>query len=260
MSERLRELTVDYYRMLYSGRCEAAMAAHLRPDYIEHQYTADFSRAGLCRYIAARRRENPQHDVVIHQVLSDGDFVFLFVEEKLSAAVDYARAELFRLSGEKIVEHWGSAVLDDKNRKNPNGTFDGSRVDRSRDYARRFAESFEALDRRGFDGQEIDTFETSRTPDYRQHSPKGGDGRQGLVDILSRAKAAGIRTMMTRFRTLCDGDFIVSHRLYETRPTHPLMNRIYTFDVFRVDAQGRAVEHWDVMDPVPTEALLERMR
>ena len=259
MSERLRELVANYYRGLYSGECRAAMAAYLAPEYREHQYSADFSREGLCRYVEERRRENPDHALVIHQTLSDGDLVFLFVEERLAAGVDYARAELFRLAGNRIVEHWGSAVVDDKNRRNANGTFDGSRVDRTKDYGRRFADQFEALDSRGFDGQEIETFEISRAPDYRQHSPKGGDGRHGLVEILSKAKAAGIRTTMTRFRTLCDGDFVVSHRLYDTRPTHPLMNRVYTFDVFRMDARGRAVEHWDVMEPVPSESLLQRM-
>ena len=118
---------------------------------------------------------------------------------------------------------------------------------------------FEAWDQRGFDGQELDVFDISRIPEYKQHSPKGGDGLDGLVSILSKAKAAGIKTSMTCFRTLCDGDFVVSHRLYDTEPTHPLMNRIYTFDMFRLDAEGRAVEHWDVMNPVPSADYLARM-
>jgi predicted SnoaL-like aldol condensation-catalyzing enzyme len=47
--------------------------------------------------------------------------------------------------------------------------------------------------------------------------------------------------------------------LYDSFPKHPLVNRINTFDLFRLNADGKAVEHWDVMEDVPTEDLLARI-
>jgi predicted SnoaL-like aldol condensation-catalyzing enzyme len=254
-----RRKAVEYYTALWAGDVDLAMDAHLSAEYREHQYVADFTRAGMARYVRARREAYPDHKIVIHHVISDGDYVFLFVEENLGDGEDFARAELFRVADGAIVEHWGGHVHDEKNRKNPNGTFDGPQVDRGVDYAARFGDRLEAMDRRGFDGQELEVFTESRPPEYIQHSPKGGDGLHGLIEILGKAKAAGIKTSMTCFRTLKDGDFLVSHRLYDSNPTHPLMNRIYTFDMFRLDAQGRAVEHWDVMDDVPEAKMLEKM-
>jgi predicted SnoaL-like aldol condensation-catalyzing enzyme len=259
MSSEMRDAVVAYYERLWSGDAAAAMVDHLGDAYVEHQYLADFSREGMLAYVTDRREAHAGHGVLIHHVLSDRDLVFLLAEENLGDSVDYARAELFRVVDGRIVEHWGSHVRDEKARKNANGTFDGPQVDRSTDYARRFAERFETFDQRGFDGQQLDTFAQSRTPEYRQHSPKGRDGLIGLVEILSGAKDAGIRTSMKRYRTLADGDFVVSHRLYDTKPTHPLMNRIYTFDMFRLDSEGRAVEHWDVMDDVPSADMLAKM-
>lgn len=259
MSESNRALVVDYYNTLYSRECTAAMERHLADNYIEHQYTAGFTKSGLRDYVTQRLEQHPAHRIIVHHVLSESDFVFLFVEEQLGGGVDYARAELFRLETGKIAEHWGAHVLDEKNRKNNNGTFDGPKVNRDLDYGRRFAARLEALDKRGFDGQELDTFYESRVPEYRQHSPKGGDGLTGLVEILSKAKQAGIKVSMSCKRTLADGDFVVSHRLYDTNPPHPLMTRINTFDVFRLNAEGRAVEHWDVMEPVPSADLLTKM-
>ena len=259
MSAKNRELARAYYTALYSPDHDAAIAKYLSDDYVEHQYTTGFTKAGLRDYVKGRLAQYPEHRVVIHHALSDGELAFLFVEEKLGGKVDYARAELFRIADGKIVEHWGSHVLDEKNRKNPNNTWDGPQVDRSTDYAKRFAAQFEAMDIRGFHDQELETFGQSRTPEYKQHSPKGGDGCAGLVDILQKAKDNGIKTSMTCYRTLTDGDFIVSHRLYDTKPTHPLMNRIYTFDMFRMNADGKAVEHWDVMDDVPDESMLAKM-
>ncbi len=252
MTAENRKLVHDYYTAIWSG-------APVAPDVIEHQYTANFSPQGLAAYIAARRAAHSAHQIIIHHTLSEGDLVFLFVEEKLTQGVDFARAELFRLENGKIAEHWSAHVHDEKQRKNSNGTFDGPKVDRSQDYAQRFGADFEALDLRGFDGMELETFAQSRVPEYRQHSPKGGDGLTGLVDILGKAKAAGIKLSMQRHHTLRDGDFLMSHRLYQTTPPHPLMTCINTFDLFRLNAEGRAVEHWDVMEEVPDPELLAKI-
>ncbi|WP_114951596.1 nuclear transport factor 2 family protein [Sphingosinicella terrae] len=258
-AEAQRHWVADYYVQLYSAGREAAMERCLADDYVEHQYTAGFSRDGLAAYVDQRLRDHPDHALLLHHILSDGPFVFLFVEERLGGGVDFARAELFRLEGGRVAEHWGSHVLDEKNRKNDNGTFDGARVDRRLDHARRFGARFEALDLAGFNDQQLDAFLVSRTPEYRQHSPKGGDGRDGLVEILTALKANGTWMTMRPIRSLADGNMLVSHRLYDTDPPHPLINRINTFDVFRLDGEGRAVEHWDVMEEVPSPELLERM-
>ena len=248
-----------YYAALWSKDCTSAMTQWLAPDYIEHQFTAEFSPAGLRRFVEGRLAANPGHRVIVHKTMSDDDMVFLLVEEKLGDGVDVARAELFRISGGHIAEHWGAQVVDEKNRKNSNGTFDGPQADRTVDHGRRFAARFLELDRRGFDGQEIECFYESRTPEYRQHSPKGGDGLEGLVSILRKMKDSGQKMIMQPKRTLIDGDFIICHRLYDSFPKHPLVNRINTFDLFRLDAEGKAVEHWDVMEDVPSEDLLARM-
>jgi len=60
-------------------------------------------------------------------------------------------------------------------------------------------------------------------------------------------------------RTIVEGDFIVSHRLYDSSPPHPLVNRINTFDVFRINADGKAVEHWDVMEDIPSADMLDKL-
>jgi predicted SnoaL-like aldol condensation-catalyzing enzyme len=259
MNESLRQTVEAYYRELYSARCEQAIVRYLAPNYIEHQFTAQFSREGLRDYVLGRLQLYPAHRIAIHHVLGEGDFIFLFVEEKLGGSLDVARAELFRLEGKLIVEHWGAQVIDEKNRKNPNGTFDGTQVNRQVDYARRQVQRFEALDLQGFNAQILDSFYESRVPEYRQHSPKGGDGRDGLVQILSQLKANGQKMTMSPKRVLVDGDFIVCHRLYDSDPPHPLINRINTFDMFRLNAEGKAVEHWDVMEDVPSADLLKRI-
>lgn len=256
MNDQNRQIVEAYYRALYSPGCDAAIARYLADDYKEHQYTAGFTKAGLGAYVTRRLRAFPAHAIVIHHVLGEGDFIFLFVQEHLDHNLDVARAELFRLIDGTIAEHWGTCVVDEPRRKNGNGTFDGRQVDRGVDYARRFAARFEALDLQGFNEQQLDTFYESRTADYRQHSPKGADGLVGLVDILAQMQRSGITMTMAPKRVLADGDFLVCHRFYDSAPKHPLVNRINTFDMFRINADGKAVEHWDVMEDIPAQQAL----
>lgn len=256
MTAEARAFVATFYSRLYSPECLQAIADSVAVDYVEHQYTAGFSREGLGAYVKSRLARHPSHRVIVHKTLSDGDFVFVLAEEKLGNGIDVARGELFRIDDGKIAEHWGAHVADEKNRKNPNGTFDGPQPDRSVDYGRRSLPRLEELDLRGFDRQEIECFYESRTSEYRQHSPKGGDGLEGLVSILRHLKACGQRMMMQPKRSLADGDFIVCHRLYDSFPKHPLISRINTFDLFRMNAEGRAAEHWDVMEEIPSEDML----
>jgi len=248
-----------YYNRLYSKDFAEAVSECLTEDYVEHQYTTGFTKDGLLKYVDNRLHENPNHKVIIHHVICEGDMVFLMVEEQLANDQIVTRAELFRVEGDKIAEHWGGHVVDEKNRKNDNGTFDGARVNPDVDYASKYVKEFEELDVRGFDEQDIQCFYQSRVPEYIQHSPKGGDGLDGLVNILKKAKETGMKMIMQPKRTIIQGDFIVSHRFYDTKPAHPLINRINTFDLFRINAEGKAVEHWDVMEEVPSEDLLDRI-
>jgi predicted SnoaL-like aldol condensation-catalyzing enzyme len=259
MSAHNRALVEAFYKKLYSEAYVEVMAHTLSDHYVEHQYTADFTKTGLGRYVKNRLTQNPHHRIIVHKVLSEKDFVFLLVEEKLENNVDVARAELFRVVGDKITEHWSAHVIDEKQRKNGNGTFDGPQVNRDVNYARQHVARFLELDYRGFGQQEIECFYESRTREYKQHSPKGGDGLEGLVTILRKMKESGQKMIMQPKRAMVDGDFIVCHRLYDSFPKHPLVNRINTFDLFRINADGKAVEHWDVMEDVPTDDMLAKI-
>ena len=127
MSADRKNFVQNYYNKLYSQDYADAISNYLSDDYIEHQFKTGFTKAGLRDYVSNRLSKNPNHRVIIHHVIAQDEMVFLFVEEKLENELIIARAELFRLAEDKIAEHWGSHVIDEKNRKNSNGTFDGEK-------------------------------------------------------------------------------------------------------------------------------------
>jgi len=82
-------------------------------------------------------------------------------------------------------------------------------------------------------------------PDYIQHNPGLPDGPAAAVEGLEpKFQAEGARFEVQRI--LVDGDLAVVH-LKASRPGAP---DTAVADFYRI-RDGRLVEHWDVLQPVP---------
>lgn len=85
---------------------------------------------------------------------------------------------------------------------------------------------------------------------YIQHNPLAADGPEGLQAFLefARANLGGFKVEFKR--VLADGDFVVVHA-HATNGPDDRGNAV--MDIFRLE-DGKVVEHWDVMQPVPETA------
>lgn len=85
---------------------------------------------------------------------------------------------------------------------------------------------------------------------YIQHNPRVADGAQAFVDYFEQA-AKAFPGRRTEFRhVLADGDLVAihSHQTWATREPAEWA----VADFFRFDAEGKIVEHWDVLQAVPS--------
>jgi predicted SnoaL-like aldol condensation-catalyzing enzyme len=90
-------------------------------------------------------------------------------------------------------------------------------------------------------------------PTYRQHNPGVADGIEGIRQMLPALSAEfpGVRADIKR--AFVDGDFVILHshvRMTEEDRGSAVM------DIFRLE-EGRVVEHWDVVQPIPAESRNE---
>lgn len=87
-------------------------------------------------------------------------------------------------------------------------------------------------------------------PEYVEHNPLMADGHEGYRAFLGALAASEPSPVVEIKRLLDAGDHVVAH-LHTVRG--PDDRGTAAIDIFRLE-DGLIVEHWDAVQPVPTES------
>lgn len=245
MSQKLDNAKNLYLEGIRDGRIEV-VKQYTGDRYSQHSTGVADGAQGFIDFFEGFLQRTKNRDIRVIRAIEDGSFVFVHVYQDIdNGSAKWVTTDLFDTDeNDKIVEHWDVIAAYHEPDKTVSGhdmvlgDFEIKDLDKT--------EENKALVRTFF----VDIFQNANhaalekyvsAEKYIQHNPHVPDG----IDAVKQFLATQDFNYDFIFKVIGQGNHVVSYSKAILDGTE-----LAVFDIFRIE-NGRIVEHWDNMEPIP---------
>lgn len=240
------------FQALFTDFSEEGVRATIAEDFTQHNPMVPDGRDALIGFLPGLKASGIAW--TNHRVLQDGDFVVLhnsFTNAQAFGAPEIVTFDIYRMKDGLAAAHWDAiqpvVTPSVSGRSMVDGPTEMTDLDQT-EANKALAVSLIEDVLMGKDPARITDYISAES--YAQHNPIIADGLTGIVAAVEALTAANNMFQYTEIHAvLGEGNFVLTVSEGEWGgQAHAF------YDLFRMDG-GMIVEHWDVIQPVPTEGL-----
>ena len=251
MSQKLENAKRLYLEGIRDGNAREAVAKYTGDRYTQHSTGVKDGVEGFVEFFEEFIQRNPKRDIQIVRGLVDGPHVFIHAYQNINEGeAEWVTTDFFDTDEEdKIIEHWD--VISAFQAKNPSGrsTIDGptevTDLDKTEENKALVRNLIRDALMRGGNPENLGRYISEEK--YLQHNKDVGDG----LDHFQKLASQPDRPLNYEELVLLvgQGNFVAT--LCRANWNDGSLNQDYAqVDLFRIE-NGKVVEHWDNVEPVP---------
>ncbi|MET7730328.1 nuclear transport factor 2 family protein [Streptomyces sp. NPDC005402] len=248
-----KALVLHYFGQLVNRGNLGAIDPFVEPGYIEHDPTRATGPKALRAWASGLKTAHPQSRATVKKVIAQGDLVVLYSNLILEpGSKGTALVDIFRIAKGRIAEHW------DVQQQVPDSTASGHDMFSTLSTPRlpgpdpRASSAYSEKVALGMMiglavDHDLTALDRYAAADYIQHSPTALDGTASAKETFGKIFAQFPGFTASPKRVITEGDYVAIHSHYKTSAKNPGTSIV---DLLRV-RNGKVVEHWDVVQPIP---------
>lgn len=251
-TQDLKAPALGAFQALFTDYSEEGVRKYIAEDIIQHNPFVPTGRDALIAFLPGLKASGITW--INHRILQDGDFVVLhnaFINAQACGAPEIVTIDIYRMENGHAAEHWDAiqpvVAETASGRSMVDGGTEITDLDKT-EANKALAVSLIEDVLMGKDPAKITEYISADS--YAQHNPMIKNGLSGIEEAVEALTAQNNMFRYTKIhKVLGEGNFVltVSEGAWSGK-THAF------YDLFRVK-DGKMVEHWDVIQPVPTEGL-----
>ena len=119
-----KRLVLEFYRKMIGEKDPEAARKHMGAVYRQHSPYAKDGFEGVAEFATMFKRDFPNHRYEVKRVIAEGDYVVLHLHG-INGFSPHGEAviDVFRIEGDKVVEHWDVIQSLPEKYENANGPF-----------------------------------------------------------------------------------------------------------------------------------------